>query len=536
MEVKKYVITAVLLTACLSAWAQEDALSAFDALIVGREAAADTLRREFRFREAIAEYEALLPLTEYSNREAAIRRKISETRRGVIMMDLCRNPEVIAKRRFPLKDFLLFYPFKNGSWRPSPNTFDPFAAEAFAQATYAPKGLRGLYYSAPDGSGCRNIYYSEDRDTVWSAPILLGESLVSAGDEIYPMLSPDGKTLYFASDGLYGMGGFDLYKSVYDEETESWGAPVNMGFPYSSPADDFLFIGTEDGKYAIFASNRECARDSVCLYVLDFKTLDREIKVSTEDELRLLSRLTPAQDLTRMDNDSMVDRGRSSTDGTIAYREQMNVVRRLKDKIYRYEKAIDDLKLQVTSLQEAAVVKDSVAALEAALPILRDSLAAENEKVHAIESEFLRSGVVSGSGTRSSDREVVGAASAYTFTKHSYGSKLKVNLETPDYSRSEFSVSPIGRFSLNFPKGEVYQIQFMTSFYHATLEDIRGLTPVFERLTPDLKYTYTTGVFYSYQAALAALNSVRRLGFSDCRIIRFIDGKEADIAKNIVNQ
>lgn len=518
---------------CFSAFAQGDALSAFDALIAGREAAADTLRREFRFREAIAEYEALLPLTEYSKREEIIRRKINETRRGVIMMDLCRNPEVIAKRRFPLKDFLLFYPFKNGSWRPSPNSFDIFAPEAIAQATFAPKGLRNLYYSAPDGSGCRNIYYSEDRDSVWSAPILLGESLLSAGDEIYPMLSPDGKTLYFASDGLYGMGGFDLYKSVYDEVTETWGAPVNMGFPYSSPADDFLFIGTEDGKYAIFASNRECARDSVCLYVLDYKTLDREIKVTTEEELRQLSRLTPSRDLSRMDNDSMVDRGRSSTDGTIAYREQMNIVRRLKDKIYRYEKAIDELKLQSF---EVTSVKDSVALLEAALPLLQDSLAAENEKVHAIESAFLRSGVVSGGESRTSDREVVGAASAYTFTKHTYGTKLKVNLETPDYSRSEFSVAPIGRFSLNFPKGEVYQIQFMTSFYHATLDDIRGLTPVFERLTPDLKYTYTTGIFPSYQAALAALNSVRRLGFPDSRIIRFIDGKEADIAKNIVNQ
>ena len=521
---------------CLSAFAQGDELSAFDALIAGREAAADTLRQEFRFREAITEYEALLPLTEHTGREEVLRRKINETRRGVIMMDLCRNPEVVAKRRFPLKDFLLYYPFKNGSWRPSPNSFDPFAQETIVQALYAPKGARNLYYSAPDGSGCRNIYYSEDRDSVWSAPVLLGESLLSAGDEIYPMLSPDGKTLYFASDGLYGMGGFDLYKSEYDELTDTWGAPVNMGFPYSSPADDFLFIGTEDGKYAIFASNRECARDSVCLYVLDYKTLDREIKVSGEEDLRRLSRLTPARDLTRMDTGSMVDRGRSATDGTLAYREQMNIVRRLKDKIYRFEKTIDELKLQVATQQDAETVKDSVAALEAALPVLRDSLAAENEKVHAIESAFLRSGVVSDGSARTSDQEVVGAASAYTFTKHTYGPRLKVNLASADFSRSEFAVSPIGRFSLNFPKGEVYQIQFMTSFYHATLDDIRGLTPVFERLTPDLKYTYTTGVFKTYQAALAALNRVRLLGFPDSRVVRFMDGKEADIAKNIVNQ
>ena len=60
------------------------------------------------------------------------------------------------------------------------------------------------------------------------------------------------------SKGLYGMGGYDLYVSQWNSETGDWDVPVNMGFPYSSPYDDFLFINTEDGKYSIFASNRGC--------------------------------------------------------------------------------------------------------------------------------------------------------------------------------------------------------------------------------------------------------------------------------------
>ena len=522
---RKILISALVFLLGTAASAQ-DTLTAFDELISSREAVADSLRAGYRFREAIAGYEALLPLTESTPREASIRRKITETRRGMIMMDICRNPEVIARRRFPLKDFLLYYPYKNASWRPSPNSFDP-ESDPLCQAVFAPKGLRGIYYSAQDASGSRNIYYSEDRDSLWSAPVLLGESLISAGNEIYPMLSSDGKTLYFASDGLYGMGGYDLYKAVFDEVSGTWGAPENLGFPYSSPADDFLFVGTEDGKYAIFASNRDCVRDSVYLYVLDKSTLEREIKVSGEEELRQLSSLAPLYDLTRLDNNSMVDRGRSSSDGTVAYREQMNIVRSLKDRIYRCEKAIDDLKLVVADTPSSvAAVADSIAALEALLPRLRDSLEAGNKKVHAIESEFLRSGAVSSSSVRSSDREVVGVGSAYTFTKHLYGTRFKVNVAVPENAPGEFSVAPVGRFARSFPDGEVYQIQFLTSFYHAALDDIRGLTPVFERLTPDLKYTYTTGIFPTLQAALAALNTVRKLGFADARVVKFRDGRE----------
>ena len=502
---------------------QRDTLSAFETVLADRESGADALRQSFRLIEAISEYEALLQLQTDPIRVDAIRRKLTETRRGVIMMDYCHNPEPVAKRRLPLKDFLLFYPFKNGSWRQLPNPFDASAPDALIQAVYAPKGQKDVFFTARDAAGCRNIYLSRDRDSLWSAPTLLGESLVSVGNEIYPILSPDGQTLYFASDGLYGMGGYDLYKSVYNEASDTWGAPENMGFPYNSPGDDFLMMGSEDGKYAIFASNRECSRDSVCLYVLDFSTLDREIKISSEAELSALALLQPSRDPKRLDNDSISDRAQSSTDGTLAYREQMNVVRTLKDRIYRCEKTIDEIKVS-----GSATEADTLLALEKLLPVLRDSLARENEKVHAIESEFLRSGVVSSRGEQPSDREVVGAGSGYTFTKHTYGSKLKITFAAPENDGSVFSVDPVGRFARTLPQGTCYQIRFMDRLYHASLDDLRGLNPVYERLTPDLRYAYSVGVFPTLQAALSALNRVRVLGFPDARIVKVRDGREVE--------
>lgn len=138
----------------------------------------------------------------------------------------------------------------------NPNQLDSLGGDGLARAIYVPDGAGDIYYSAKDEEGIRNIYCTHLSDSLWSVPALINERMTSSSDEIYPMLSPDGQSLYFASKGLYGMGGYDLYVSQWNKETGDWDVPVNMGFPYSSPYDDFLFVNTADGKYSIFASNR----------------------------------------------------------------------------------------------------------------------------------------------------------------------------------------------------------------------------------------------------------------------------------------
>ncbi len=61
-------------------------------------------------------------------------------------------------------------------------------------------------------------------------------------DEEYPSLSKDGKTLYFSSKGYENMGGYDIFKSVWDESAQAWSKPVNLGSPVNSPFEDIYFI------------------------------------------------------------------------------------------------------------------------------------------------------------------------------------------------------------------------------------------------------------------------------------------------------
>ena len=237
-------------------------LAAQDSSAVMLMSRADSLRKEYRFSEAAAIYAEASACASDSMLSLRIGDKLLLAENGESMAGFVSEPKVVARHGFTLDEFYLFYPLPDRSWVPVPNQLDTAGTCAFSRATFIPGHVASpdpgdkLYYSAPDISGAMNIYMTEFRDSLWSIPSMLTESMTSFADEICPMLSPDGKTMYFSSSGLYGIGGYDIYMSVWDEARGEWGEPQNMGLPFSSPADDFLYMNTADGKYTIFASNR----------------------------------------------------------------------------------------------------------------------------------------------------------------------------------------------------------------------------------------------------------------------------------------
>ena len=135
--------------------------------------------------------------------------------------------------------------------------------------------------------------------------------------------------------------------------------------------------------------------------------------------------------------------------------------------------------------------------------------------------------------TDRADREFVGARSSYTFSKNAPGAKLSLKVApAPPAAPATFQVGPVGRFAqdTSLPEGIVYQIQLFTSPRHATLDEIKGLDPVYERLTNALRYTYSVGVFRSFNEALLQLNPVRALGFPDAEITAWLDGKPVAVS------
>ena len=113
-----------------------------------------------------------------------------------------------------------------------------------------------LYFASerPGGYGASDIYvcYKDSRGE-WTRVKNLGPTINTEYDEDGPFIDYDGKTLYFSSQGRKGMGGFDIFMSIRDENG-MWSKAKNIGYPFNSPADDIFFSHTANGKEAYVSS------------------------------------------------------------------------------------------------------------------------------------------------------------------------------------------------------------------------------------------------------------------------------------------
>ncbi|MEO5572151.1 MAG: OmpA family protein [Bacteroidia bacterium] len=128
----------------------------------------------------------------------------------------------------------------------------------------------------------KNLYFASYRDAVygtadiyvtrrngsWSKPDRLSDKINTNGNEKSPFIHPDNKTLYFSSDSLPGLGGFDIFISKKDA-AGNWGVPVNLGYPINTEADEVGFFVSTDGKKGYFASNAISSTGGYDIYSFD---------------------------------------------------------------------------------------------------------------------------------------------------------------------------------------------------------------------------------------------------------------------------
>jgi hypothetical protein len=95
---------------------------------------------------------------------------------------------------------------------------------------------------------------------------------------MFPVISHDEKTLYFASQGHKSMGGYDVYKSEWNEQFSRWERPVNLGYPVNTTMDNFTFCPTDNPRHAYTAQLRKGGFGDLDLYRVIFN--DEEEKVT----------------------------------------------------------------------------------------------------------------------------------------------------------------------------------------------------------------------------------------------------------------
>jgi len=102
----------------------------------------------------------------------------------------------------------------------------------------------------------------------FTAPENLGPTINTPGDDAAPFIHSDGRTLYFASNGRVGMGGYDLYYSSLLPDG-SWSEPQNLGYPINTAADEINIFINAAGTMAYMASDKDGGYGGLDLYSFD---------------------------------------------------------------------------------------------------------------------------------------------------------------------------------------------------------------------------------------------------------------------------
>lgn len=164
-------------------------------------------------------------------------------------------------------------------------------------ACYSPDG-NALYFVSdkPGGLGDHDIYVSyKDAKGKWGESVNLGPMINTQHGEEAVFMHPDGKTLYFSSQGHNSMGGYDIFKSVYNETTKTWSKPENLGFPVNTPDDDVFFVLSANGRHGYYTSADKSSLGLRDLYVITFLGPEKPMILNNEDNL-IASAAKPVQE------------------------------------------------------------------------------------------------------------------------------------------------------------------------------------------------------------------------------------------------
>ena len=123
------------------------------------------------------------------------------------------------------------------------------------------------YFGKADQNGVRQIFTSDKLGDRWGEPILMNGLSEGIDEADYPFMMNDGITFYFAAQGEESIGGYDIFFTRYDSRSGSFLKPENIGMPFNSEANDYMYAADEQSGIGYFVSDRRQPKDTVCVYI-----------------------------------------------------------------------------------------------------------------------------------------------------------------------------------------------------------------------------------------------------------------------------
>ncbi len=179
-----------------------------------------------------------------------------------------------------------------GKWKKPEPIGRPIASSYWeGGACMSPDGKTYFFTSEREGGfGKSDIWMVEKiNKKEWGKPVNLGPNVNTKYDEGGMFLAPDGKTLFFCSNGPQSMGGYDIFRTVLENGT--WSTPQNLGFPVNSSAKEGQLTLSADPRYAYISSERKGGMGESDIYMInlkDYAILEKDFKKKSGNALGIL--------------------------------------------------------------------------------------------------------------------------------------------------------------------------------------------------------------------------------------------------------
>ena len=431
--------------------------------------------------------------------------------------------------------------------------------QALTTLMFRPKNpIRGDYqyfsgYGRSGKDGAQIFRVRKGSGKSWGDPQEVS-SLNSPGNEILPYYDPIENDLYFASDGRYGVGGYDLYRSHYDVERDQWTDPVNLGFPVNSAADDYLLLPGSDLGMVLFFSTRQGTDSTVTVYRVHLVEPKKKTALNNDRQLREIAQLGGVAE------EMLAGFKASSTPVQMAYEETKEVSVPAYQEILalalNHQVVSDSLKDLASNArikvresddpndrwvwQKQIMVWEKRARDEEQMA---DQLYAQMEQERSMQRD---SPAVNPPETIEVDREL-GDLTVYRYTKPESGTKGASGTQQPAANTTPASIR-INRFDIlsqapysaanpipmdvTLPPGTFYRIQlgaFAVALDPGTYEGISPITGEYLKDRGLIKYY--AGKFSQYEDASSALPRIHSQGYEDAFIVAWYNGTQVSTQK-----
>jgi len=245
----------------------------------------------YRFDQSVLAYQAYIStLKPDDSRVPEYKQKIKQAETGARMLTKVEDIAIVDSVLVGKNEFLKYYKFSNELGSLHQELLKITSRRTVDKIKYTTQRQDRVYYS-DSIQGQMDIFTSYRLLDGWSAPTPVSSEINSSANENYPFLLLDGVTVYFASDGEKSLGGYDLFISRFNPETDSFLAPENIGFPFNSPANDYMMVIDEQHHLGWFATDRNQVAGKVVIYTFVPNETKNIIRSDDKNYIRSLAML-----------------------------------------------------------------------------------------------------------------------------------------------------------------------------------------------------------------------------------------------------